>query len=354
MEGTLLTVEETVESPPASTPTPRRRAPRPRAAAKAVAESPDGDSTAPDTVATLEAPSEGSFAQAEEAPASTSEAFTAGESEPVATADPTLVPDGPIADAAAEVSAIAAAVWKSPPVERPTEPAGDGRGELNHRNRTRDGRGRRDRGPRPAPGERSNGAERFAGDGRDGRDGRQAGYGQPRPRNAAPYAAQPVPTRTGPPHLTIAELEAKTAEELAEMARELEIPSFSRLPKQEQMVRLLRAQTEKDGQIFGDGILEIIEDGFGFLRGPRFLPGPDDIYVSQSQIRRFGLRTSLSRRFAASACARGIGSAVRYGRRRTTRSSSACCASRPLMASTRKLRAGVRRSTRSLPSFRWS
>jgi transcription termination factor Rho len=91
--------------------------------------------------------------------------------------------------------------------------------------------------------------------------------------------------------LTIAELEAKTAEELAEMARDLEIPSFSRLPKQEQMVRLLRAQTEKDGQIFGDGILEIIEDGFGFLRGPRFLPGPDDIYVSQSQIRRFGLRT---------------------------------------------------------------
>ena len=75
------------------------------------------------------------------------------------------------------------------------------------------------------------------------------------------------------------------------MARDLEIPSFGRLPKQEQMVRLLRAQTEKDGQIFGDGILEIIEDGFGFLRGPRFLPGPDDIYVSQSQIRRFGLRT---------------------------------------------------------------
>ena len=91
--------------------------------------------------------------------------------------------------------------------------------------------------------------------------------------------------------MTIAELEAKTAEELAEMARELEIPSFGRLPKQEQMVRLLRAQTEKDGQIFGDGVLEIIEDGFGFLRGQRFLPGPDDIYVSQSQIRRFGLRT---------------------------------------------------------------
>jgi transcription termination factor Rho len=86
-------------------------------------------------------------------------------------------------------------------------------------------------------------------------------------------------------------LEAKTAEELVEMARELEIVGFARLPRPEQIVRLLRAQTEKDGQIFGDGILEIIEDGFGFLRGQRFLPGPDDIYVSQSQIRRFGLRT---------------------------------------------------------------
>jgi transcription termination factor Rho len=57
------------------------------------------------------------------------------------------------------------------------------------------------------------------------------------------------------------------------------------------ITKLLQAQTERDGHIFGDGVLEIIEDGFGFLRGERFLPGPDDIYVSQSQIRRFGLRT---------------------------------------------------------------
>jgi transcription termination factor Rho len=213
------------------------------------------------------------------------------EPEAVRPVDPDPIPEIHVADPEVGAPATAATVWETPPIDRPAEPTGDGRAELNNRNRTRDNRGRRDRGPRPAPGERSNGAERFAGDGRDGRDGRQAGYGQPRQRNGAPYAAQPVPTRTGPPHITIAELEAKTAEELAEMARDLEIPSFSRLPKQEQMVRLLRAQTEKDGQIFGDGILEIIEDGFGFLRGPRFLPGPDDIYVSQSQIRRFGLRT---------------------------------------------------------------
>ena len=166
MEGTLLTVEETVESAPASTPTPRRRAPRARAAAKATAESPENEGAAPDTGATLETFSESSFAQSEEAPQSSSAAVAPAETEASVTTDPTAVPDGPISDSAAEVSAIAATVWESPPIERSAEPAGDGRGELNHRNRTRDGRGRRDRGPRPAPGERSNGAERFAGDGR--------------------------------------------------------------------------------------------------------------------------------------------------------------------------------------------
>jgi transcription termination factor Rho len=254
-------------------------------------------------VATLEISPDQSPAQEAAATESSQEAVASVGPEALGTGDPYPVSeappvDSPLLDAVtAEAPAIAATARESPAIERPVEPAGDGRADLNQRNRTRDNRGRRDRGPRPAPSERSNGAERFAGDSRDGRqsgdgrDGRQAGYSQSRPRNGAPYTAPAAPTRTGPPHITIAELEAKTAEELAEMARDLEIPSFSRLPKQEQMVRLLRAQTEKDGQIFGDGILEIIEDGFGFLRGPRFLPGPDDIYVSQSQIRRFGLRT---------------------------------------------------------------
>jgi transcription termination factor Rho len=292
MEGTLLTVEETVELAPVPTPAPRRRAPRSRAAAKPTTESTGDGAAEPEAVATLEITPDRSPGQEEAATESSQEVIASSEPEAVVTAEPTSVSEIPTVDGSvADPPAISATAWESPAVERPVEPAGDGRGDLNQRNRPRDSRGRRDRGPRPAPSERSNGTERFAGDGRDGRDGRQAGYGQSRPRNGAPYAAPPAPTRTGPPHLTIAELEAKTAEELAEMARDLEIPSFSRLPKQEQMVRLLRAQTEKDGQIFGDGILEIIEDGFGFLRGPRFLPGPDDIYVSQSQIRRFGLRT---------------------------------------------------------------
>ena len=285
-----MTVEETVELAPVSTPAPRRRAPRRRVAEEPAAEiTRDGIAEHEAAVAPELSP-ERTPVQEVVTTESSNGPGTLEEAEVTVPLAPVPEPSVPTANTAAvDAREIAAAVWapapESPPVDRPTESPADGRADLHQRNRPRDGRGRRDRGPRPAQGERSNGSERFAG------DGRQSGYGQPRPRNAAPYTAQPVPTRTGPPHLTIAELEAKTAEELAEMARELEIPSFSRMPKQEQMVRLLRAQTEKDGQIFGDGILEIIEDGFGFLRGPRFLPGPDDIYVSQSQIRRFGLRT---------------------------------------------------------------
>jgi transcription termination factor Rho len=92
--------------------------------------------------------------------------------------------------------------------------------------------------------------------------------------------------------LNLAELEVKTLDELQDMAKDLEIVGFSRLKKQDLIFRLLQARTEQQGNIFRAGDLEIIEDGYGFLRqDKRFLPGPDDIYVSQSQIRRFGLRT---------------------------------------------------------------
>ncbi|MBI5956256.1 MAG: transcription termination factor Rho [Chloroflexi bacterium] len=91
--------------------------------------------------------------------------------------------------------------------------------------------------------------------------------------------------------MNIAELESKTLDELQEMAKELEVSGFTRLKKQELIFRLLQAQTEQQGNIFGGGVLEIMEDGIGFLRGERLLPANNDIYVSQSQIRRFGLRT---------------------------------------------------------------
>ncbi len=69
------------------------------------------------------------------------------------------------------------------------------------------------------------------------------------------------------------------------------ISGYSRLKKNDLVFRLLRGQAEKMGYIFGGGVLEIIQDGIGFLRSDHLLPGPEDVYVSQSQIRRFGLRT---------------------------------------------------------------
>jgi transcription termination factor Rho len=89
----------------------------------------------------------------------------------------------------------------------------------------------------------------------------------------------------------VAELETKTLNDLREMARKLDISGVSGLKKQDLIFKLLQAQTEEAGHSLNDGILDIVSDGFGFLRGDRMLPGPNDVYVSQSQIRRFGLRT---------------------------------------------------------------
>jgi transcription termination factor Rho len=88
----------------------------------------------------------------------------------------------------------------------------------------------------------------------------------------------------------IVELETKTLSELQEMARDLDITGYSRLKKHDLAMRLLQAQAERQGLLFGGGILDIVSDGLGFLRRGDLLPSSDDIYVSQSQIRRFGLR----------------------------------------------------------------
>ncbi len=89
----------------------------------------------------------------------------------------------------------------------------------------------------------------------------------------------------------IAELEGKPVDELREMAREFQIAGYSRLKKTDLVFRLLRANAERRGLIFGGGVLEIIQDGIGFLRSYNLKPGNEDVYVSQSQIRRFALRT---------------------------------------------------------------
>jgi transcription termination factor Rho len=93
--------------------------------------------------------------------------------------------------------------------------------------------------------------------------------------------------------MNLQELKGKKISELNTLARELSIEGASGMRKQDLIFALLNAQTEQNGMIYGEGVLETLPDGFGFLRAPdyNYLPGPDDIYVSPSQIRRFNLHT---------------------------------------------------------------
>jgi transcription termination factor Rho len=93
--------------------------------------------------------------------------------------------------------------------------------------------------------------------------------------------------------MNIKDLKKKKINELYKIAKDLNVEGASGMRKQELIFAILQAQTEKNGLIFGEGTLEILPDGFGFLRSPdyNYLPGPDDIYISPSQIRRFNLRT---------------------------------------------------------------
>ena len=121
-----------------------------------------------------------------------------------------------------------------------------------------------------------------------------------------PLAGTAFPIRargiSGPPHnkrfkpvseMNLQSLKSKTPTELLQFAEELEIENASTLRKQDMLFAILKQLAENDVPIFGDGVLEVLQDGFGFLRSPEanYLPGPDDIYVSPSQVRRFGLRT---------------------------------------------------------------
>ncbi|WP_423224005.1 transcription termination factor Rho [Candidatus Amarolinea aalborgensis] len=93
------------------------------------------------------------------------------------------------------------------------------------------------------------------------------------------------------PTVNFADLENSTLEQLQTMAREMGLTGYSRLKKHDLIMALLRHNAEQQGYIFGGGVLDIVQDGIGFLRADHLLPGPEDVYVSQSQIRRFGLRT---------------------------------------------------------------
>ena len=93
--------------------------------------------------------------------------------------------------------------------------------------------------------------------------------------------------------LDLTALKDMSISELTHIAKEMDVEGASGMRKQELIFKVLAAQTEKSGLIFSEGVLETLPDGFGFLRAPEYnyLPGPDDIYVSPSQIRKFDLRT---------------------------------------------------------------
>ncbi|MCK4579558.1 MAG: transcription termination factor Rho, partial [Candidatus Marinimicrobia bacterium] len=93
--------------------------------------------------------------------------------------------------------------------------------------------------------------------------------------------------------MDISELQSLRVKDLAKMAQDLDVTEFSGLKKHDLILRILETQAQKEGNVYSRGVLEIMPDGYGFLRSPDFnyLPGPEDIYVSPSQIKRFGLRT---------------------------------------------------------------
>ena len=110
----------------------------------------------------------------------------------------------------------------------------------------------------------------------------------------ASFPAGPIPTNPHPfQPMYLSELKALHISRLIEIAQSLEIEAANRLRKQELMFAILKRKARNGDQIFGDGVLEVLPDGFGFLRTPEtsYLASPDDIYISPSQIRRFNLHT---------------------------------------------------------------
>jgi len=106
-------------------------------------------------------------------------------------------------------------------------------------------------------------------------------------------ANEPMPDLGDGPEVAIKDMKSMTMQQLNDLAEQLGMREYGGLKRQDLIFRLLQASIEKSGSAYGEGTLEILTDGFGFLRSPdySYLPGPDDIYVSPSQIRKFGLRT---------------------------------------------------------------
>ena len=251
----LAFAEVTPEAPAAAEPT----------ASEAPAETPAAE--APDAEAPVEAPPTETRA---EAPAETPAAEAPAEA--------------PGAEAPAETPAAEAAGEAPVPENQPEEPAAEATAETPgtdaRAEATAEAEARQERRPR---GRRAR-AERERQERQDHECDRE------RERPAEPERVEVI-ERPSLPSLNIAELEAMTREELIKVGREMGVDDAPTMRKQDLIFRLLQAQAEARGNIFSGGFLEVSDDGnYGFLRGETMLPGPHDIYVSQSQLRRFGLR----------------------------------------------------------------
>ena len=126
-------------------------------------------------------------------------------------------------------------------------------------------------------------------------DDSRSSNGAPRQVNldGNPNLPPPAPVISDEGVLNLKSLKRAKITELAQMARDFNVDGATNMRKQEMIFAVLQAQAAKNGSILGEGVLEILPDGFGFLRAPdyNYLPGPDDIYISPSQIRKFNLRT---------------------------------------------------------------
>ena len=153
---------------------------------------------------------------------------------------------------------------------------------------------RGDRPPRLEGGPRGEGqAKQEAAPRAEGGPQRQDGGGQ-RQEGGRPEGGGRQDQRQGRgAGLNITELKDKSIQQLTQIAKDLTVAGATGMRKQELIFQILKAQTEQSGFIFSEGVLEVLPDGFGFLRAPdyNYLPGPDDIYVSPSQIRKFDLQT---------------------------------------------------------------
>ncbi len=125
------------------------------------------------------------------------------------------------------------------------------------------------------------------------RHGPHRGHQPPPQPDVAGEAAEHALQEAKRPGLNITDLKEMTIQNLTQVAKDLEVAGATGMRKQELIFQILKAQTEQSGFIFSEGVLEVLPDGFGFLRAPdyNYLPGPDDIYVSPSQIRKFDLQT---------------------------------------------------------------